>query len=107
MKAIRIVQCSDPMMWYRDKVGHIVEFLREDDQFYWSREPAGYSNIVKKQDGEITDCTLNEAQLSWMCHFIKNASCSDIVRTTFDESLVEGAKERIVKQLRRAHGQTV
>lgn len=107
MKAIRITQCSDSLMWYRNKVGHLVEFLREDDQYYWSREPAGYSNIVKKQDAEIVDCKLNDAQLSWVCNFIKDVNCGAITLTTFDSSLVEGTKETIIKQLRKSHGKII
>lgn len=107
MKAIRIVQCSDSMMWYRDKVGHIVDFLHEDDQYYWSREPAGYSNIIKRQDGEIVECKLNDAQLSWVCNFIMKVSCNNIVLTTFDDGLVRSAKETIVKQLKEAHGKII
>lgn len=55
MKALRLLNCSDPMMWYRDKVGDVVAFVREYDDCYMSREPAGYLNIVKKQDAEIVD----------------------------------------------------
>lgn len=55
MKAIRIVKCSDSMMWYKDYVGKIVPLLREDDVEYLSREPTGYSNIVRKGDCELVD----------------------------------------------------
>ncbi len=55
MKKIKIIDCSDSLMWYRDKVGELVEFVREDKDFLWSREDAGYLNIVKKQDGQIVD----------------------------------------------------
>jgi hypothetical protein len=48
-----IHQCSDPMMWYASKVGQYVTFLREDAEYYWSREDAGYSNIVLKTDATI------------------------------------------------------
>lgn len=107
MKAIRIVKCSDSMMWYRNKVGHIVEYLREDDQYLWSREPAGYSNIIRREDGEVTECALNDAQLSWICNFIKTTNCNGVARTTYDNGMVEGTKEILVRELRKAHGQTV
>lgn len=55
MKAIKIKRCSDPMFWYRDLVGALVPFLREDTDFFISREPAGYSNIVRKTDCVVMD----------------------------------------------------
>ena len=55
MKALRIIECSDSMMWYDKHVGAIVPFLRIDTDCYWSREPAGYSNIVLLQDAEVIE----------------------------------------------------
>lgn len=60
MKAIRILKCSDTRMWYRDHIGKVVPFLREEATEYLSREPAGYTNIVKKQDAEVVDAPLCE-----------------------------------------------
>lgn len=107
MKAIRIVKCSDSMMWYRDKVGKVVEYLREDTDYLWSREPAGYSNIIKRGDGVVIDCILNDAQLSYVCNFIKDASCNTVVHTTYDDGMIKAAKESIIKQLREVHGQPI
>jgi len=55
MIALKLIKCSDPMMWYKSKVGEVVAFVREYDDCYMSREPAGYLNIVKKQDAEIIE----------------------------------------------------
>lgn len=55
MKVLLITDCSDCLMWYREKVGQQVVFLREDKDYYWSREPAGYTNIVHKQDATIME----------------------------------------------------
>lgn len=58
MKALKIIKCSDSMMWYRDKVGEVVPLAKHeyaDSDIYWSREPAGYLNIVKKQDAKVID----------------------------------------------------
>lgn len=52
-KAIKITGCTDPLMWYSDKVGETVPFLREEDGTYWSVEDEGFTNIVKKEDAEI------------------------------------------------------
>lgn len=56
MKAIKILRCSDSMMWYRGMIGQNVVLARPadyDQDVYWSREPAGYLNIVDKSDAEI------------------------------------------------------
>lgn len=55
MKVIYIKKCSDAMMWYADKVGRTVPFIREESDCYLSREPAGYTNIVKKDDADIVE----------------------------------------------------
>ena len=57
MKALRIIQCSDGMMWYAKHVGAIIPFLRQTPDRFWSREPAGYSNIVLLQDAEVVEIT--------------------------------------------------
>lgn len=46
------------MMWYRDKIGEVVTLAKNehsDSDIYWSREPDGYLNIVKKQDAEVVE----------------------------------------------------
>lgn len=55
MKALKIIDCSDPMMWYRNKIGHIVPLVKVHDDCYMSREPAGYLNIVKFEDAKIIE----------------------------------------------------
>lgn len=55
MKLLQITDCKDPMMWYADKVGECVPYVRTYEDCYLSREPAGYTNIVKLQDAEIVD----------------------------------------------------
>ena len=55
MKMLLIKSCRDTMMWYRDKVGEYVPYLATFNDCYMSREPAGYSNIVKLEDAEIVE----------------------------------------------------
>jgi hypothetical protein len=55
MQALKITQCSDPMMWYRDLVGKIVPLHRCHTDCFMSREPAGYANIVKLTDAVIIE----------------------------------------------------
>lgn len=92
---LKIVQCKDGMMWYSDKVGETVEFLREDEDFYWSREPAGYSNIVHKQDAVIVYEDLYEQAIA----DVMAADLRAIIYTTYDHSFVEGVRQRIVEHL--------
>lgn len=53
MKKLLIKKCSDPQFWYAGLVGKQVELLREDSEGYWSREPAGHTNIVRREDAEV------------------------------------------------------
>jgi hypothetical protein len=50
-----ITKCSDSLLWYRDLVGEYVPLLREYDDCYMSREPAGYANIVRKEDAKLVE----------------------------------------------------
>ena len=47
-----IERCSDPHLWYAPLVGETVVNLGYDATLpgWWSREPAGYRNIVRQQD---------------------------------------------------------
>jgi len=45
-------------MWYREKVGDTVQLVREYEDCYMSREPAGYLNIVKLEDAEIVEISV-------------------------------------------------
>ncbi len=53
MKKILITRCSDRHLWYSGLVGQYVPLLREYDDCYMSREPAGFANIVRKEDGQL------------------------------------------------------
>lgn len=59
MKVLKIIDCTDGMMWYADKVGSIQPYLGEDidikGPIYWSREPAGYKNMVFQKDAELIE----------------------------------------------------
>lgn len=54
-RMLLILQCPDPMMWYANKVGQQVPYLRTypGEQVHISREPDGYTNIVKMADAII------------------------------------------------------
>ena len=47
-----IERCSDPHLWYAPLVGQVVPNLGWDGTLpgWWSREPAGFKNIVRAQD---------------------------------------------------------
>jgi len=48
-----IKRCLDPNMWYANKVGQYVPFVREYPECYMSYEDTGYLNIVMKCDADI------------------------------------------------------
>ena len=52
-KLLLIKSCSDPLRWYRDKVGDTVVYLGTVDGEFKSREDAGHINFVLQQDAEI------------------------------------------------------
>ena len=54
MKRIKIIRCSDSLMWYNSQIGFYLEIIREEEDVYWVREPAGYLNIVLKKDAEVS-----------------------------------------------------
>jgi hypothetical protein len=92
---LKIVQCKDSMMWYAKRVGEEVEFVREDKEYYWSREPAGHTNIVHKQDAVI----VYEDRYEKAIADVKSANLSALVFTTYDHSTVEGVRQRIINHL--------
>lgn len=55
MKYLIIDKCPDPLMWYATLIGQRVPFIRDDKEYYWSREPAGYLNIVHKDDATVCE----------------------------------------------------
>ena len=54
-KVLLIIDCTDALLWYRDKIGQHVPFVREEDDCYLSREDEGYVNIVFKKDAKLLD----------------------------------------------------
>lgn len=54
-RQLRITQCSDSALWYKDLVGSVVPLLAVESDCYLSREPSGYTNIVKLEDGVIEE----------------------------------------------------
>ena len=50
---LKIIKCSDSLLWYSNLVGQCVPYLREYEECYMSREPDGFANIVRKEDAVI------------------------------------------------------
>jgi len=46
-------------MWYHNKVGETVQLVREYEDCYMSREPAGYLNVVRLQDAQVVEVSGN------------------------------------------------
>lgn len=68
MKALKVLKCSDSSMWYRNKIGQTIPLVHPQIDYdftrgpmYWSREDAGYKNIVMVSDVEIVEVD-NELQ---------------------------------------------
>ncbi len=58
IKVLRILKSPDPLMWYSKFIGKTVPYegeWRDTPDCYRSREPAGYSNIVKKDDAILIE----------------------------------------------------
>ena len=51
MKA-RIINCSDGMLWYRDSIGKVIDFIYDRGELI-TRDNQGFINIVKEQDIEV------------------------------------------------------
>lgn len=54
-RVLRIDRCSDPLMWYREHVGYLVDYRGSDAAGHWSREPAGYVNVVRHADATLLE----------------------------------------------------
>lgn len=111
MRKLKIVGCTDPMMWYAGLVGQVVPLVREESDIYLSREPAGFSNIVRKRDakpvwvdregrefgdGDAVDCACKQAVLV-LSKGVSNCqpigpvplgSTHSVARCTFDPSAI-------------------
>lgn len=57
-KMILITGCSDPLMWYKNEVGNFFALIKEYDDCFLTREPAGFTNVVRKSDARLV--TLDE-----------------------------------------------
>lgn len=58
-----IERCRDPLMWYAGLVGQMVPNLGMYSEGDWrSREPSGYTNIVKAGDALPVVVTVQSAQ---------------------------------------------
>lgn len=51
-RVVQIQRCTDPHMWYVDRVGQLISIERVTVDGLWAREPAGYINIIKFEDVE-------------------------------------------------------
>ncbi|NPZ19530.1 hypothetical protein DZ956_022405 [Pseudomonas aeruginosa] len=55
-RVLRIDRCTDPLMWYRENVGYLVDYRGPDGpRFYLSREAGGYTNIVRQADATLLE----------------------------------------------------
>lgn len=61
-RALRIVGCSRPGMWYRDLIGTLVPLVTywAADKAWCSREPMGFTNIVLYRDAVVEDVSVSD-----------------------------------------------
>ena len=50
---IKIIKCSDSLMWYNNQIGQVFTPYREYPESYLVRATDSYSNIIYKTDVEI------------------------------------------------------
>lgn len=94
-----IVSARDSLMWYSDKIGQTVDFVREDSEYYWSRDNGGYINIVHKADAKKVEYT----ELDVLLEAVDQADCRSFVKTTYDDAMMRGVKAAIREQLERRY----
>lgn len=52
-KMILVTGCSDSLMWYKTEVGSFFALIKEYEDCYLTREPSGFTNIIRKQDAKL------------------------------------------------------
>lgn len=52
---IKILRCSDSMLWYNSLIGEVMQVVRITPDQYWCKEPNeyGYLNFVLIKDCEV------------------------------------------------------
>lgn len=92
---LKIIQCKDSMMWYAGKVGETVVFVREDPDYYWSRDQGGHINIVHKKDAVL----VYEDRYDKAIADVRSANLASVTYTTHDRDMVESIRQMIIKHL--------
>lgn len=64
MKVLRITNCSDPMLWYSNLIGKVIDFVMDIPEGYLSRESSGLTNIIFKDDAYVLDMDV-ESMSAW------------------------------------------
>lgn len=52
---IKIINCYDPMMWYKNSMGLTFDIVSREKDAYWVRDNNGFLNIVMSEDAEILE----------------------------------------------------
>ena len=47
---VLVQKCNDPMKWYADKVGQVVDIISEEATEFKARDNGGYVNFISKKD---------------------------------------------------------
>jgi len=56
MKLLKIVNCTDPQMWYANDVGRLCPFLGTMAPDGWkTRDKEGYINVIRFKDAVLVE----------------------------------------------------
>lgn len=69
---LKIIGCSDPHMWYSNRIGDTVDCRSREDDIYWSRDSGGYVNIVYVKDAILVDDEGNEQMYKYQSEEMMN-----------------------------------
>ena len=104
LKYVEIVDAKDSLLWYAQHIGKRFAVIREEDYYYWTREPAGYLNFIHKCDASVVDVT---TKLVWsraeLIELIIGLKCEKHVHTTYDRDLFNHFKQLLIDELGGDH----
>jgi hypothetical protein len=87
---LKIIDCTDPHMWYSNRIGETVECIGEENDFYWSREDGYFRNIVYKKDAIL----INNEKVDQMYKYQNEEMMEPMLETRHNQFT---GQDRVVK----------
>jgi hypothetical protein len=52
---IKVISCSNKILWYSSRIGEVFEVCKEEEKAYWCREGGQFNclNWIQKTDAEV------------------------------------------------------